>query len=101
MRKIHPTTPHAQKIEQQTTTTTTTTKVEVSLSIDAKTTTMSAVVVLQRARTSGKCPPSLMSDDRLVVSEPPDGFEDAVVKVMDATGTSATWNTLFFCFRVL
>jgi hypothetical protein len=39
--------------------------------------------VLQRARDSGKCPPSLLSEDR-VADE--DGFDDAVLKVLDATG---------------
>jgi hypothetical protein len=39
--------------------------------------------VLQRARDSGKCPPSLLSEER-VIDE--DGFDDAVLKVLDATG---------------
>jgi hypothetical protein len=39
--------------------------------------------VLQRARDSGKCPPSLLSEDR-VVDE--DGFDEAVLKVLDASG---------------
>jgi hypothetical protein len=39
--------------------------------------------VLQRARDSGKCPPSLLSEER-VVDE--DGFDEAVLKVLDATG---------------
>jgi hypothetical protein len=39
--------------------------------------------VLQRARDSGKCPPSLLSEER-VVDE--DGFDEAVLKVLDASG---------------
>lgn len=39
--------------------------------------------VLQRARNSGKCPPSLLSEER-VVDE--DGFDEAVLKVLDASG---------------
>jgi hypothetical protein len=49
--------------------------------------------VLQRARDSGKCPPSLLSEER-VVDE--DGFDDAVLKVLDATGKKD-----FQRFRVL
>jgi hypothetical protein len=39
--------------------------------------------VLQRARDSGNCPPSLLSEER-VVDE--DGFDEAVLKVLDASG---------------
>jgi hypothetical protein len=39
--------------------------------------------VIERARASGKCPPSLFRD------EPNEGsFETAVAKVLDANGTS-------------
>jgi hypothetical protein len=48
--------------------------------------------VLQRARDSGKCPPSLLSEER-VVDE--DGFDEAVLKVLDASGKKD-----FLCFRV-
>jgi hypothetical protein len=37
----------------------------------------------QRARDSGKCPPSLLSEERLLDD---DGFEAAVLKVIDAKG---------------
>jgi hypothetical protein len=40
-------------------------------------------VLHQRARDSGKCPPSLLSEER-VVDE--DGFDAAVLKVLDASG---------------
>ena len=40
----------------------------------------------QRARDSGMCPPSLLSEERLLDE---DGFEGAIVKVIDATGQCA------------
>jgi hypothetical protein len=39
--------------------------------------------VLQRARDSGKCPPSLLTEDRV---EDADGFDAAVMKVLDGSG---------------
>jgi hypothetical protein len=49
----------------------------------------------QRARDSGKCPPSLLTEDRLL----DDGgvFEAAVLKVLDPTGT---WGILGDLFRL-
>jgi hypothetical protein len=38
--------------------------------------------VLERARASGKCPPSLLRDE-----PKEDAFETAVAKVLDANGT--------------
>jgi hypothetical protein len=37
--------------------------------------------LLQRARESGKCPPSLLTEDRVVDA---DGFEASVTRVLDA-----------------
>jgi hypothetical protein len=39
--------------------------------------------LLQRARESGKCPPSLLTEDRVVNA---DGFEASVTRVLDAGG---------------
>ena len=39
--------------------------------------------LLQRVRESGKCPPSLLSEDRVVTE---DGFEDAAMQVLDSAG---------------
>jgi hypothetical protein len=51
--------------------------------------------VIQRARESGRCPPSLLRDE-----PKEDGFEAAVAKVLDASGTSVARKTvLFVCFH--
>jgi hypothetical protein len=42
--------------------------------------------VLQQARDSGKCPPSLLSEDRVVEG---DDFDSAVLKVLDVNGKMA------------
>jgi stress-induced morphogen len=63
---------------------------------------MSVATVLQRARTSGKCPPMLIADDRVLLEQQADGFEDAVIQVMDASGTHARTHAFFSShFRVL
>ena len=41
------------------------------------------VSVLQRARDSGRCPPSLLTEDK----EDPDGFENDVTRLLDTAGT--------------
>jgi hypothetical protein len=40
--------------------------------------------ILQRARESGRCPPSLLTEDRIFNN---DGFDAAVEKVLDVSGT--------------
>jgi hypothetical protein len=42
-------------------------------------------LLLQRARDSGRCPPSLLSEDRVAVQ---DAFDEDALKVLDDTGTS-------------
>ena len=39
--------------------------------------------LLERARISGMCPPSLLSEDRVIKQ---DGFDEAVLKMMDPQG---------------
>lgn len=39
--------------------------------------------LLQRARDSGKCPPSLLAEERVAAE---DGFDEAVLKVLDDSG---------------
>ncbi|CAB9497370.1 expressed unknown protein [Seminavis robusta] len=41
------------------------------------------MALLQRARASGRCPPSLLAENRM---PPGDGFEAAVTKVLDVQG---------------
>ena len=42
------------------------------------------MALLQRAKDSGKCPPSLLTESRMPAD---DGFEAAVTKVLDVNGT--------------
>jgi hypothetical protein len=46
--------------------------------------------VIQRARESGRCPPSLLRDE-----PKEDSFEAAVAKVLDASGTSVPRDVCF------
>ena len=46
----------------------------------------------QRARDSGICPPSLLSEERLLDE---DGFEAAVLKVIGATGPCRVWVAVY------
>jgi hypothetical protein len=41
-------------------------------------------IILQRARESGKCPPSLLSDEYV---QNDDGFDDVFLKMLDDNGT--------------
>lgn len=51
--------------------------------------------IIERVRASGKCPPSLLSSN----DSAEDGFETAVSKVVDATGTAkVAYLLLLFCF---
>lgn len=64
--------------------------------------------LVERARKSGTCPPSLLSDE---IASNEDGFEEAALRTLDAAGmstcavliirsTAAEWCslTLFLCF---
>lgn len=57
-----------------------------------------AATVIERARKSGKCPPSLLADMTSRVVAEADGFEANVVHVMDANSTS--FGLVCFDFRV-
>jgi hypothetical protein len=52
-------------------------------------------VILQRARESGKCPPSLLSEEYV---QNDDGFDDAFLKMLDDNGTTRGLLQLFSGF---
>jgi len=46
-------------------------------------------LLIKRARESGRCAPSLMSEDRIVAAseKKDDGFSEGVLKLLDGDGT--------------
>jgi hypothetical protein len=61
-------------------------------------TTVSIMSLLQRARDSGTCPPSLLSEEGVVKE---DGFDDAAIQLMDSAGTIPCCLISGFSLRVV
>lgn len=55
----------------------------VDLSPSSATSVNNMSLLVKRTRESGKCPPSLISDDRVVVN---DGFDDSLLRLLESTG---------------
>lgn len=54
------------------------------------------MALIQRAKDTGKCPPSLLSDDRVVND---DGFETEVLNLLEPAMPGA-WYLFYVCFYV-